>query len=71
MLALPTKAQALTYLLTFGIGTVLAMAGFSWGMGFLSSRFATNSVKIYRGLMGTCAVAAMVIGCIWFAGKSW
>jgi len=71
MLALPTKVQAITYLLAFGAGTVLAMAGFSSGIGWLTSRYAANSVQIYRGLMGTCAVAAMAIGCIWFAGKSW
>jgi hypothetical protein len=50
---------------------VLAMAGFSSGIGWLTSRYAASSVKIYRGLMGTCAAAAMVIGCVWFAGKSW
>jgi len=33
MLALPSRIQAVTYLLAFGAGTVLAMAGFSWGMG--------------------------------------
>jgi sulfite exporter TauE/SafE len=71
MLAMPTKVQAIAYLIAFGVGTVLAMAGFSWGMGFLTVRFATNGAKVYRGLMSTCAVAAMVIGCIWFAGKSW
>jgi sulfite exporter TauE/SafE len=71
MLALPTKAEAVTYLLAFGGGTVMAMALFSWGMGFVAARCATNGVKIYRGLMSTCAVAAMVIGCLWFAGWSW
>lgn len=68
MLALPTKTQAITYLLAFGVGTIAAMATFSSGMGWLTTRFADNSVKIYRGLMGTCAVAAMVVGCIWFVG---
>ncbi len=71
MLALPTRTEALAYLLAFGFGTVLAMAGFSWGMGLLASRCADRSVQIYRGLMSACAVAAMVIGCIWFAGGSW
>lgn len=71
MLALPTMAQAIAYLISFGAGTVLAMALFSWGMGVLATRCAANSVNIYRGLMTTCGVAAMVIGCIWFAGKSW
>lgn len=71
MLALPTRMQALTYLVAFGIGTILAMAGFSSGIGWLTTRYAMNSVNIYRGLMSTCAVAAMAIGCIWFAGGSW
>lgn len=71
MLALPTKTEAITYLAAFGVGTVLAMAGFSSSIGWLTRRFAVNSVKIYRGLMRTCAVAAMAIGCIWFSGFSW
>lgn len=71
MLALPTQTEAITYLVAFGGGTILAMAGFSSGLGWLTSRYAANSVKLYRELMSTCAVAAMVIGCIWFAGKSW
>ena len=71
MLAMPTRAQAIAYLIAFGTGTILAMAGFSWGMGVLASRCASRSVQIYRGLMSACAVAAMVIGCIWFAGNSW
>jgi sulfite exporter TauE/SafE len=71
MLALPSRILAVTYLIAFGIGTVLAMAGFSSGIGWLTHRYATNSVNIYRGLMGTCAVAAMAIGCIWFVGQSW
>jgi len=28
-------------------------------------------VKVYRGLMTACAVAAMAIGCVWFTGFSW
>ena len=71
MLALPTRMQALTYLIAFGIGTILAMACFSSVIGWMTTRFAMNSVNLYRGLMSTCAVAAMTIGCIWFAGGSW
>lgn len=71
MLALPTKAEAVTYLICFGVGTVLAMAGFSLGMGYMAARCAANGVKLYRALMTTCAIAAMVIGCVWFAGFSW
>ena len=71
MLALPTKAQAVTYLICFGVGTVLAMAGFSYGMGYVASRCAANGAIFYRRLMTGCAVAAMAIGCVWFAGYSW
>jgi sulfite exporter TauE/SafE len=71
MLAAPTKAQAAIYLTSFATGTVLAMAVFSWCMGFLATRCAANSARIYRHLMSTCAVAAMIIGCVWFAGYSW
>jgi ABC-type nickel/cobalt efflux system permease component RcnA len=71
MLAFPTKTQAVTYLLCFGVGTVLAMAGFSYGMGYLATRCAANGVTLYRRLMTACAIAAMAIGCVWFAGYSW
>ena len=71
MLALPTKTQAIAYLIAFGLGTVVAMALFSWGMGRVAMRCAANGVKFYRGLMTTCGVAAMVIGCVWLAGFSW
>ena len=71
MLALPTKIQAISYLLAFGVGTVAAMAMFSYGMGFVAQRSAANGAKIYRGLMSACGAAAMVIGVFWFAGYSW
>jgi hypothetical protein len=69
-LAFPTRAEAVAYLIAFGLGTILAMAVFSWGMGWLTARFASRGLKIYRGLMGTCAVAAMLVGCFWLA-TSW
>jgi sulfite exporter TauE/SafE len=64
-LAFPTNAQAVAYLIAFGLGTILSMATFSWLMGMLSSRWAGGSAKIYRGLMTTCAVSAMAVGCFW------
>src|SRR5882672_3639131 len=51
ILAFPTSAQALTYLLTFGIGTVIAMASFSGFMGWVTNACAYDSTKIYRRLM--------------------
>ncbi|MGI8907913.1 MAG: sulfite exporter TauE/SafE family protein [Candidatus Sumerlaeaceae bacterium] len=71
MLALPTAAQAVTYLLAFGIGTVAAMGAFSCGMGKLSERCAAHHANLYRGMMSGCAVAAILLGGVWMYGGSW
>lgn len=65
ILAFPTHAQALGYLLAFGAGTVVSMASFSWCMSWLTQRCASNSTTIYRGLMTTCACVALFVGCYW------
>lgn len=65
MLAFPTKLQAICYLVAFGVGTIISMAAFSWAMGFAATRFADRGLKFYRGLLGSCGVAAMVVGCVW------
>lgn len=65
ILAFPTRVQAIGYLAAFGAGTILSMATFSSLIGLLSSRWATGSAKIYRGLMSLCAVSAMAVGCFW------
>jgi ABC-type nickel/cobalt efflux system permease component RcnA len=65
ILAFPTHAQALTYLLTFGIGTVAAMAGFSGLMGWITRSFVVDSARIYRRMMTACALSAMAVGCFW------
>lgn len=65
ILALPTRVQALGYLVAFGAGTITSMASFSWLIGLLTTRWATGSAKIYRGLMSVCAASAMAVGCFW------
>lgn len=70
ILAFPTKTQAVAYLLAFGVGTVISMASFSWVLGLVTKRFALGNVKVYRGLLSTCAVAAMGVGAFWLA-TSW
>ena len=65
ILALPTRTQALAYLATFAVGTIASMGAFSWVMGFLATRCAAGSTKVYRGLMGLCSAAAMGVGCFW------
>jgi ABC-type nickel/cobalt efflux system permease component RcnA len=65
MLAFPTQIQAISYLAAFAAGTVASMAGFSWMMGIAAQRAASRGLNLYRGLMGSCGVAAVVVGCIW------
>lgn len=66
-LAFPTKIQAVSYLIAFGVGTIAAMATFSWGMGWITNRFGSRGVTAYRGLMGTTAVVAFGVGVFWLA----
>jgi len=65
MLAFPTQTQAISYLVAFAAGTVASMAGFSWLMGTAAQRAARRGVNLYRGLMGSCGAAAVVVGCVW------
>lgn len=64
-LALPTTTQALAYIAAFGTGTVLAMAVFSWGMGFFALRLTDHGTIFYRRLMTGCALAALGVGVFW------
>jgi ABC-type nickel/cobalt efflux system permease component RcnA len=65
VLAMPTKGQAVAYLAAFGLGTIVAMAAFSWGVGLVAQRWSVSGQKVYRRLMSTCAAAAMGVGCFW------
>ena len=65
MLALPTRTQALLYLLTFSLGTIASMAGFSWFVGITAHRCAGRGPRLYRGFIATCGLAAMLVGCFW------
>ena len=69
-LALPTKIHSVAYLLSFGIGTVVAMASFSWSLGWIANRMGGRGERAYRGLMGISAAVAMAVGCFWIA-TSW
>ena len=65
ILAFPTRVQACAYLLTFGIGTVLSMALFSHGMGWVANKWGGASLRIYRGLLSSCAALAIGVGVFW------
>ncbi len=66
-LALPTTAQRITYLLSFALGTVLAMTGFSSVLGLVSQHWRGDHRRAYRGLLFACAAAAFGVGGWWIA----
>jgi cytochrome c biogenesis protein CcdA len=63
-LALPTKTQAIAYLVAYGVGTVLAMGVFAFSMGRMADRLA-EKVSAYRKLMWGCSTAALAVGGFW------
>ena len=68
-LAFPTKTLAVAYVVSFGVGTVAAMAIFSWGIGRMTTRFSGRGQSIYRGMMTTCGLGALGVGVFWLASS--
>ena len=57
--------QAVAYLAAFGLGTVLAMAGFSALLGEVAGRWALHTRHWYRGLLWACSAVAFAVGGWW------
>lgn len=66
-LAMPSNALAVTYLGSYGMGTVVAMIVFASAINSLSMRFA-GTAKVYRGFMFACSAIAMLVGSVWLLG---
>jgi len=64
-LALPTQAQAVAYVVAYGVGTVVAMASFSTLVGLFATLCDRRGGLAYRRLMMSCSIAAFGIGCFW------
>lgn len=64
-LALPTKNEAVIYLLAFGIGTILAMVSFSQVLGIVSYKFSEKSTSLYRRLGYSFSSIAIIVGVFW------
>jgi ABC-type nickel/cobalt efflux system permease component RcnA len=67
MLAMRTKLEAGLYLAAFAGGTIFSMAVFSTLVGTVAARCAISGDKVYRGMMGACAFAAVAVGIAWLA----
>jgi len=64
-LALPTRQASIAYLLSYGVGNVTAMTAFSSAIGFVAARAEGGGMRLYRGLLATCSVAAIAVGLVW------
>jgi sulfite exporter TauE/SafE len=58
-----TKIHAATYLLSFGLGTILAMTSFSTVMDLIARKFPFHSVRAYQVMTFSFSMAAIGIGC--------
>lgn len=64
-LAMPTHFTAGIYLFSFGIGTVLTMAVFSFAFGWMGWKLTNSGITYFKGVMATCASAAILVGGYW------
>jgi len=64
-LALPTRADAVAYVASFGFGTVAAMTGFAALIGRLAGRSAGIGTRAYRILLVSLGVVAIIVGVVW------
>jgi hypothetical protein len=63
-LALPTRVAAVTYIGSFGVGTVVAMTAFAAVIGSVGGHV-RHGAALYRGMMRAAAVLAIAVGGVW------
>jgi hypothetical protein len=68
-LAMPTTTLAVTYLASYGVGTVFAMMIFASAINAFSTRFA-GAANVHRGLLFACSAIAVGVGTCWLMGFS-
>jgi sulfite exporter TauE/SafE len=64
-LALPSIGLSATWLVLFGVGTVVAMVAFTSILGFIVHGMAQRIDRLYRVALCTCSLVAIGIGCWW------
>jgi sulfite exporter TauE/SafE len=64
-LALPSLGLSATWLLLFGIGTVVAMMTFTGILGWLVQGMAMRIDTVYRGALAGCSCVAIALGFWW------
>jgi len=70
-LALPTKADAVIYLIGFAVGTIATMVIYSFILGLISHKSVINHrLKLYRRINTFGGVFAIIVGLYWI-GHTW
>lgn len=64
-LVLPSAAAATTYVIGFGLGSVVAMTAFAWVVGLMRTRLERIGMRAARGLLFMSCFAAIGIGVWW------
>lgn len=66
-LAFPRNTQAASYLIAFGLGSIVAMGVFSSVINWMTRTFASRAEHAYRVVMATCSTIALAVGVYWLA----
>ena len=70
-LALPTKADSASYIIGFGLGTIITMVAYSTIMGLMSQSAAQrNQKKLLLGIRLAGSSAAVLVGIFWIFHSS-
>ena len=64
-LVLPERMATVTFLLGFGLGSIVAMIGFSWFLASLCKKWATRYSMAYNVSLATAALVAIGVGIAW------
>jgi sulfite exporter TauE/SafE len=67
ILAVANKTGAILYMLSFGLGTALAMTFFSSVVSLITHRFTFEQTKAYRVILAGTGLAACIVGSYWLA----
>lgn len=64
-LALPSPGLIISYVLGYGLGTVLAMTTFAWAFGRVLGVWMKRHAAAYNVVLAVTAVVALVVGIVW------
>jgi hypothetical protein len=62
-LALPTRGAAVSYIVAFGVGTVIAMTAFAAVIGSVGGH--RHGASLYKGMLRAAAMLAIGVGAFW------